>query len=302
MNVKVKNFLRDYWEEVKRYHGLISLLTDWRVFEPPKENFQHRPYIRLFYFFMQFMLVIGVGVWLECQAGIDNEALDEFLAIFLINIPTEIFLLVWFRLYWTEIELEKSGKKQHFEEKRHVRYCWLFSKGCGVCMGVLMGLIVFVYALTLFLVAFLAPHRYCSTEGVNDAVWHLFLIQFFLIELYMVLPYWRDEGFLLEFLGPFGVTLGLLSHVIHQWSRKSNKMLLNDTQMVDIENEDCAKKLQKDENHEKCKTAITNDELKGDSVAEGDVGMMSPNKEARSPVVVDEEEVMSPMQPPVPCC
>lgn len=185
-------FLTDYWIELRNHDPLLAMLTSWGVLSMPPKHKVRRLY-RPFIVTILLLSSLGLPILLKCT-GLSN-AVVTLLTLIINTIPIEILNLIWIRLVKPKSEL-KPGKKP----KR--QYCLKF---CGIILGA--G--VFSYSIAFCALSF-GVDAHCSSD---ISLVEIVMLQFFVVPLFMCLPYWREQSVLLKFLGQYGPVVGLLMHV-----------------------------------------------------------------------------------------
>ena len=176
---------------MRKYHGIVSLLVAFHVFDPPDASFQRRTRARALLIILQVTLSIGIAVNLKClsnmtSADTSSAVASVILTLIFVTIPLELYVLVWFNVVISRKELGTSDGG--------AKYCNCFRRLSGVLIGIAIGLGCLTVGLILFIQAFVDTFPYCSRKEINDTMWSIILAQFGIAELYMVLPYWREQS------------------------------------------------------------------------------------------------------------
>jgi hypothetical protein len=202
-NGELRQFLGDYWTEMKKFDPIISLLTAWKIFEAP-EGFETRPVLRTLLFIIQFFLSIGLTVQVGCNGQNMPEGPVVILSLLLVTIPIEILNAVWFRIVKSDAALQKEGDKG---------CCTCVIQTLGKTFGYILGFLVLTEGIIFFVLTFAGIHPGCSRSQKYGLATNVVLFQFLLMPVLMSLPYWRQQSILLSFIGQFGPVIGLIMHI-----------------------------------------------------------------------------------------
>ncbi len=208
---RLNQFLQDFWLEMKRYDPLIALLADWNIVSrPADDSFQTRPYIRIFSLVTSLFLSIGCATMLNCnqpRATAPPPAVAVIVTLLIVTIPAEVFNFIWFRWVINRDTVKEKTK----DASTAVKGMWYTRQATGVFFGFLVGIAMFVVGFCLFIVGIAATHN-CSGTHKGNLIGDILLFQFTVNPVIMSLPYWREQSWMLSFLGQAGPAIGLLMH------------------------------------------------------------------------------------------
>lgn len=210
LNPFFEKFLKDYWLEMKIYDPIIALLSDWYIFEPPsnQSDFQRRPIIRVYYVIVSIILTAGIASLFNCTFfNKPSQELALFLTLLVVTIPSEIYNFIWFK--WV-VDHDTLLTKLETKEKTEKMY-WYCRQSTGSIAGIFCGLLLGGFSLYIYIITS-TYHFTCSEYHRRNIMIDAIMLKLFINPLFMSLPYWRKQGFILLFLGQAGPIIGLLLH------------------------------------------------------------------------------------------
>lgn len=212
---KFQQFLCDYWLEMKKHCAVIGLLADCHFLTPPEDlKFRRRPILRCYDILITGFLCTGMTSLLNCSFSWSKNDLEQqhiactILTLIIVTIPLEIFHFIWFRWVSNRSALLQRIKSTKFAP---MKVFWCGFQCTGTVLGIAWGLIVLIITVIVFTISSLT-NRYCNQEERLFFMLEVLFLQFFLTPLFMCLPYWRQQGKILCFLGHVGPVVGLFLH------------------------------------------------------------------------------------------
>lgn len=198
--------MAEYWKEAQSYNVFIMALTSLGYFQPP-DGYAKRMGARVIYVLSLVMMSIGIGVMNTCYSN-NSMPLAMFMSLVFITIPLEVYKFFWFGVL--------VSKKEVQDAMQDASMCEQCKAGGRRVVGLVFGSITscacFFGGMVYFIMALTNTYPYCDRAEVNIVIRDILLIQMLLVDTFMVLPYWREQGKWLSFIGPLGPIVGLSMH------------------------------------------------------------------------------------------
>ena len=216
-------FLLDFWEESQRYNVFVGLFCAFGLGDPPS-GFKVRKVARIMQIVLTVLLSVGLGVTFQCgEMGASNSVGSRiglfFVSLIFITIPLEIYKVLTFQLLVSgkKVKAVLNNPKSSVLKKTAI----VSRRWSGLVLGMSVGLGLFAFGLMFFITALSTHQEYCNKRAVKAIVANILLVQMLVVDTFMALPYWRNQGWYLSLIGVAGPIVGLYKHYCEfGWNRR----------------------------------------------------------------------------------